>query len=120
MVVRHTPNEPDAPSGVLHVERRFGNSRDAESENLAVGVRGGTVNGIRPGETQAPISSRWSVTWNGNRLVIERSSYSGQGTAAQHVEEWSLQRKNALLITMTDRARGSLQPKTVRLIYRRR
>jgi len=40
MTVRHTPNEPDAPSGVLHVERRFGNSRDAESENLAVGVRG--------------------------------------------------------------------------------
>jgi len=62
MVVRHTPNEPDAPGGVLHVERRFGKSREVESEGLPIGIYGGTVNGIRPGETQASVSSRWSAT----------------------------------------------------------
>jgi hypothetical protein len=120
LTVWHTRNEPDAPGGVLHVERRFGNPRNIESESLPVGVTGGTVNGLRPNEMQAFVSSRWSVTWNGNRLVIEKSSYSGPGTAAQHVEEWSLTRKNTLLITMTDRIGGSMQPKTVTVIYRRR
>jgi len=120
MTVRHTPNEPDASGGLLHIERRFRDSLSVESESLAVGVFSGTVNGIRPGETEAFVSSRMSVTWNGNRLVIEKSSYSGPGTAAQHVEEWSLSRGNTLLITMSDRVGGSLQPKTVRVIYRRR
>jgi hypothetical protein len=122
LTVRRTSNELDAPSGVLHVERRFGNSGNIESESLLIGVRSGTVNGISPGSTQAfpSTSSRVSVTWNGSRLVIEKSSYSGPGTAAQHVEEWSLTGKNTLLITMTDRIRGSLQPKTVTVSYRRR
>ena len=121
LTVSHTRNEPDAPSGVLHVERRFGNSRNIESERLLIGVRSGTVNGISPGVTQAyPSTSHVSVAWNGSRLVIEKSSYSGPGTAAQHVEEWSLTRKNTLLITMTDRIGGSMQPKTATVVYRRR
>ena len=121
LTVWHKRNEPDAPSGVLHVERRFGNSGNIESESLLIGVRGGTVNGISPGSTQAyPSTSYVSVTWNGSRLVIEKSSYSGPGTAAQHVEEWSLGRKNTLVITMTDRIGGSMQPKTATVVYRRR
>jgi hypothetical protein len=120
MTVSHTPNEPDSAGGMLHIERRFENSRSIESESLPVGVRSGTVNGISPGSIQAFVSSRMSVTWNGNRLMIEKSSYSGPGTAAQHIEEWSLPRKNTLLITMTDRIGGSLQPKTATVIYRRR
>jgi hypothetical protein len=121
MLVRHTPDHPDAPGGVLHVERGFGKSGGIESETLLIGVYSGTVNGISRGSTQAyPLtSSRVSITWSGSRLVIEKSSYSGPGTAAQHVEEWSLTGKNILLITMTDRIGGSMQPKTRTVVYRR-
>ncbi len=98
----------------LLVERHYSNR--VESDSYDIGIVSGTVSGI--GERTIV-----TVTWQGERLVINTGKYSGPpqkpGPYSEHEEVWSLDPGGRLLIAITDRTSDS-QPATVRLTYQRR
>lgn len=67
-------------------------------------------------------STRLTVRWNGNTLVIERGTYSGQAQKpaknTERTEAWSLDPMGMLVITVTERSSG-VEPTTTRLVYRK-
>jgi hypothetical protein len=117
--VRGTPIEP--PLITLAVERD--SAAGVRSDLYTIGVAGGTTGGAigNPGVTtvghQAP-QTRFSTTWDGDSLVIETNAWTADaGSYSGHKEVWSLDVQGALLITVTDRGTG--EPKTATLLYRR-
>jgi hypothetical protein len=101
----------------LIVEREFADRVTTETHKIGVG--GGMVGGIAGG---ASFQSRFSVGWEGPRLVFERSSYSGAtrdaGPFWEHIEVWELDSAGMLVVTLTDRA-SDAAPKSNTVTYRR-
>jgi hypothetical protein len=64
-----------------------------------------------------------TVKWDGNALVFESGSYTGQrpetGTCAERREIWSLNADGRLRVAITTRSSGD-GSKDLTLIYRRR
>jgi hypothetical protein len=105
----------------LIVEREFADRVTTETHTIGVG--GGIVGGVAGGDLAgARYQSRFSVRWEGDRLVIERGSYSGQTRDAvpywEHTEEWEMDAAGMLVVTVTDRA-SDAAPKSNTFMYRR-
>ena len=120
--VKGTPIDP--PLITLAVERRLNSG--VHSELYTIGIEGGIVGGVvansgtgLSGQSQ---QTRFSTTWDGDKLVID-IRYSGRpvdlGAESEHKEVWSLDPLGALLLAITDRNPGT-EPTTTNLIYRRR
>jgi hypothetical protein len=102
------------PGAILVVERR---SKDGvHSERYRTGVRVFV-------ERRDGSNTRLSVRWDGDTLVIERDSYSGQTADSPpdtaHQELWSIDPNGMLVMTVADRSVGA-EPRTTKLVYRRR
>lgn len=113
---------PMAPAFMeLIIERDFGSYVRTDSYRL--GVQGGMVGGIVGGAAGGfSYQSRYSARWEGSRLVIETGSYSGPDQLAgpywEHAEEWELDSRGMLILTIVDRASG-VETKTDTFTYRR-
>lgn len=97
----------------LIVERELADRGTTETHHIGVG--GGSVGG-------GSYRSRFSVGWQGRRLVFERGSYSGPtrdaGPYWEHSEEWELDSAGMLVMSVTDRA-SDAAPKSNTFTYRR-
>ena len=109
----------------LTVEREF--VSDVRTDTYQIGVEGGTVGGMVPAGRETGSSAnisqtRFSVHWEGNRLVIETGSYSGPtrdaGPYTEHTEVWQLDDAGILILSVTDRGSG-IESKTKTLTYRK-
>jgi len=104
----------------LIVEREFADR--VTTETHAIGLQGGMVGGIVGGDADARYQSRFSVNWEGQRLVIHRSSYSGAtrdaGPYWERDEEWELDPAGMLVISVTDRA-SDTEPRSNAFNYSR-
>jgi hypothetical protein len=119
--VKGTPM--DSPLITLAVERRSNNG--GRSEVYTIGTVGGIVDGAVGNPGTGPggqRQTRFSTTWDGDKLVID-IRYSGRpvdaGADSEHKEIWSLDPQGALLLITTDRSPGT-EPTTINLTYRRR
>jgi hypothetical protein len=112
--------QPMAPFfSQLIVERKSVDHPRKDTYQLGVhGVRGGISGGIVGG---GGVQTRYSVRWEGDRLVIETGSYSGPGRQdgpySEHTEEWRLDREGLLILQLTDRSDKDQTSNT--LTYRR-
>jgi hypothetical protein len=112
--------QPMAPFfSQLIVERKFVDHPRKDTYQLGVhGVRGGISGGIIGG---GGVQTRYSVLWEGDRLVIETGSYSGpsrqDGPYWEHTEVWGLDREGQLVLSITDRSDKDQTSNT--LTYRR-
>jgi hypothetical protein len=116
---RGTPMEPFFKD--LIVDREF--ETEVRSETHHIGIVGGVVGGMARG-AQAPSKSpqsRFSVTWEGNRLVIETGTYSGptreDGPYRERTEVWSLDTNGRLVLAVTSRSSEASTTQSLR--YRR-
>jgi hypothetical protein len=77
------------------------------SESYRIGTEGGTVGIAGPGQNSSRSESRTSVLWQGDRLHIVVSRYSGlapdSGPQVEHSEEWWLDEQDKLHIVVLDR-----------------
>jgi hypothetical protein len=110
----------------LIVERQY--ATDVQRDTYKVGVSGGGVSGGIVGgsgsvSAGATLETRFSVTWDYDRLVILTSRDSGPTRESmshtEHNETWSLDARGQLVILATDRAPSS-SPVTTVLTYRKR
>jgi hypothetical protein len=66
--------------------------------------------------------TRFSVRWDGNRLVIDTGRYSGPtreaGPYTEHAEVWQLDAGGMLILSITDRGSG-IASTTNTLTYRK-
>jgi hypothetical protein len=102
------------------IDREFESARD--SETYLIGVVGGSVPGLNVHGVVAGPRRDWQVTWDGNTLVFESGSYTGEspgtGVWSERRETWSLDADGRLRVTIS--TRGSSDPsRTVTLMYRR-
>jgi hypothetical protein len=90
----------------LAVSRHFSDA--VRSETYQIGMMGGVVGGTVGGGV-AP-QSRFSTTWQGDRLVMETGTYSGStaesGPYTERIETWHLTAEPKLVITVTNRGSG--------------
>jgi hypothetical protein len=97
----------------LIVVRTFADHTQTDTYRL--GVQGGIVGG-------GP-QTRYSVRWEGNRLVIETGTYSGStrqaGPYTEHTEEWELDAAGMLVLSRTNR-RSNAEPSSDTLRCRRK
>jgi hypothetical protein len=102
------------------VERRVNSG--VHSELYTIGTEGGNVGGV-VGNSGTGLSgqsqqTRFSTTWDGDKLVID-IRYSGRpvdlGAESEHKEVWSLDPLGALMLAITDRNPGT-EPTTTNLI----
>jgi hypothetical protein len=105
----------------LIVEREFADRTTTETHKMGVG--GGIIGGVAGGDRAGTrFQSRFSVRWEGDRLVMERSSYAGStrdaGPSWEHTEEWQLNAAGMLVVTVTDRA-SDTETKSNTFTYRR-
>jgi hypothetical protein len=89
----------------------------AATDTYQIGVQGGVVGG---GGTE----SRYSVRWEGNRLVIETGSYSDparrDGPYSVHMEERQLDAAGRIVLSVTDRRSGAQETSnTLTLTYQK-
>jgi hypothetical protein len=122
LTVRHSLAPP--PASDLTIERE--SAAGVRSDSYRIGIVGGVVGGIDSAgrgfgpDGQRP-QSRFSVTWQGDELVIALADYSGStrdaGPWVEHTEVWSLDAEDTLRITATDRRPGE-PPVTRTLTYR--
>jgi len=98
------------------------------SESYQIGLGRGTVGGVDrtgrgPGPNGEVPGTEVLTKRDGDRLVIESSSYSGAtreaGPYTERKEVWSLDAEGALFITTTERS-SDVEPWTTNLTYRRR
>ena len=116
--VRGDPMEPFFRD--ITVERQFETS--TSSETHLIGVQGGTVSGVRADGSATGRTTHHAVKWDGNALVFESGSYTGQhpetGTWAERREVWSLEADGRLRVAISSRSSGD-GPRAVTLHYRR-
>ena len=90
--IRGTPVEP--PLITIAVDRQFASGE--RSDLYTVGVVGGTTAGVvgdvgGAGAGDQPSHTRFSTTWDGDRLVIETSAWAADaGSHSDHKEVWWL------------------------------
>ena len=105
----------------IAVDREF--ESGTGSETHLIGIVGGVVPGLtRDGSPRGP-TEHHAVTWDGNALVFESGTYTGEvretGAWAERREVWSFDPDGRLRVVVT--TRNSVDtPRTVRLVYRRR
>jgi len=118
--VRGTPIDP--PLITLAVERH--SSGGVHSDLYTIGLIGGTVSGVSGNTVGTGLGgraqTRFSTTWDGDRLVIENSYLGRPGDAVSSSahKEVSLDAQGTLSLVVTDRSTGT-EPITTNLIYRR-
>ena len=116
--VRGAPMEPFFRD--ITIERQF--ETGTHSENHLIGVQGGTVPGLRADGSPNGPTAHHAVSWDGNALVFESGSYSGQrpetGVWAERRETWSLDADGRLRLLITTRSSGD-GSKNITLVYRR-
>lgn len=94
--------EPMAPYfKEISIEREFANATRAETH--AIGVLGGAVSGTVGTGKPAGSRSHHAITWDGNALVFENGSYTGElpetGGWTERREVWSLDADGRLRVT---------------------
>ena len=125
-VMRPNPHgEPIAPSfSSIKIERQSETATTVETH--AIGVAGGTVGGIvntaaRPMPPR--VLSRHAVKWEGNRLVFELETSTGNtpgaGEWSERRETWALQPNGELAVDIATSSSGH-RARTVSATYRRR
>jgi hypothetical protein len=99
-------------------------SAGMRSDTFMIGIRGGTVGGgvSSTGARIRALSTRHAVTWNGDSLVFELGTSTGDapgtGDWTERRETWALQPNGELAITIA--TSGSAGPaQTVAALYRR-
>jgi hypothetical protein len=116
--VRGEPMEPFFRD--ITIERQFETS--ARSETHLIGVQGGVVPGIRAGGGPIGPTAHHAVKWDGNALVFESASYSGQrpetGVWTERREVWSRDPDGRLRVVITTRSSVDA-PTETRVVYRR-
>lgn len=116
--VRGDPMEPFF--GEIAIEREF--EIGTRSETHLIGVQGGTVSGLRADGSPTGPRTDHAVKWDGNALVFETGTYTGQypetGTWAERREIWSFEADGRLRVAITSRSSGD-GPRAVTLHYRR-
>jgi hypothetical protein len=104
----------------ITIERQF--ETGARSENHLIGVQGGTVSGLRADGIPAGPTNHHAVEWEGNTLVFESGSYTGQrpetGTWAERREIWSLDADGRLRVAIITSSSND-GSKDMTLMYRR-
>jgi hypothetical protein len=116
--VRGDPMEPFFRD--ITIERQF--ETGTHSENHLIGVQGGTVSGLRADGSPNGPTAHHAVRWDGNALVFESGSYTGQrsetGVWTERHEIWSLDADGRLRVVITTRSSGD-GSKNITLAYRR-
>jgi hypothetical protein len=104
----------------IAIDREF--ESGTRSETFTIGVVGGVVPGVRADGTPSGPRGHHAVKWDGNALVFESGSYSGEtpetGAWAERREVWTLDPDGRLRLTITTRSSDDVA-RTVALIYRR-
>ncbi len=104
----------------ITIERQFETA--TRSENHLIGVQGGTVPGLRADGSPNGPTDHHAVKWDGNALVFESGSYTGQrpetGTWAERREIWSLDADGRLRVAIITRSSDD-GSKNITLMYRR-
>jgi hypothetical protein len=100
----------------ITIERHF--VGDTRTDVYQIGLEGGKVFG-----GNAPIpQTRFSVRWDGDRLVIDTASYSGPsreaGPYTERSETWQLERQGTLRVTIDDRG-SAIESMSITTRYRR-
>jgi hypothetical protein len=116
--VRGDPMEPFFRD--ITIERQF--ETGTRSETHPIGVQGGTVSGLRADGSPSGPTAHHAVKWDGNALVFESGSYTGQrpetGVWSEHREIWSLDADGRLRVAITTRSSGD-GSRAITLQYRR-
>ena len=117
--VRGDPMEPFFRD--ITIERQF--ETGTRSETHLIGVQGGTVPGLGADGSPNGPTAHHAVKWDGNALVFESGSHTGQrpetGKWAERREIWSLDADGRLRVAITTRSSGD-SSKDITLMYRRR
>ena len=104
----------------INIDREF--ESVTRSETHQIGVMTGVVPGVHPDGSPDGPSRHHAVKWDGNALVFESGSYTGQtreaGVWAERREVWSLDLDDRLRVVITIRGSGDVS-NTVTLLYRR-
>lgn len=104
----------------ISIERQFETS--TRSETHVIGVQGGTVRGLRADGSPNGPTAHHAVRWDGNALVFESGSDTGQrsetGVWTERREIWSLDADGRLRVVITTRSSGD-GSKAITLQYRR-
>lgn len=122
LVRTNVRGEPMAPYfKEIAIEREFATA--TRSETHAIGIVGGSVSGIAGTGTPAGPRSHHAVKWDGNALVFEHGSYTGElaetGVWSERREVWSLEPDGRLRVTISSRGSADLSGTTTNLTYRR-
>ncbi len=116
--VRREPMQPFFRD--ITIERQFETA--TRSENHLIGVQGGTVPGLRADGSPNGPTDHHAVKWDGNALVFESGSYTGQrpetGTWAERREIWSLDADGRVRVAIITRSSDD-GSKNITLMYRR-
>jgi hypothetical protein len=116
--VRGDPMEPFFRD--ITIERQL--ETGTRTENHLIGIQGGTVSGLRADGSLNGPTARHAVRWDGNALVFESGSYSGQrpesGVWYERREMWSLDADGRLLVVITNRSSDDA-PRETTVAYRR-
>ena len=103
----------------ITIEREVEGS--TRSETHQIGVTGGVVSAPAAGGKAEP-HRHYAVSWDGNALVFDSGSHTGQkpetGVWAERREVWSLDSDGRLHVLITTRTSID-STKTVALVYRR-
>lgn len=124
IAVAKARGEPMQPQfNTITIERDFAAVK--RTDTYEIGVVGGFVGGMigdRRDPNGAPHGFH-SVEWVGMQLLFENATYSGRskssGPYTEHSELWSLERRDRLVITISDESSASPRT-TVTITYRRR
>jgi hypothetical protein len=125
--VRQTLAQATMPDGAarsffrdISITREFRTT--TASDIYQIGVIGGSVPGHRVGEAPTDPIRHHGVTWDGNALVFEGGSHTGQaretGVWTEWREVWTLDADGSLRVVITTRS-SDADPKNVTLLYRR-
>ena len=103
----------------ITIERHFESS--SRSETHRIGMQGGIVPGLHhDGSSNGP-TVRFSVRWEGQSLVFESGSHTGQlpedGVWSERREVWTLDPDGRLRVMITTRSSAD-DPTSVVLVYR--
>ena len=116
--VRGDPVEPFFRN--ISIVRQF--ETGTHSENHRIGVLSGTVPGLRADGSPHGPRAHHAVRWDGNALVLESGSYTGQGPETgvwtERREIWSLYPDGRLRVVITTRSSADAS-KNITLVYRR-
>ena len=116
--VRGDPMEPFFRD--ITIERQF--ETGTQSEIHLIGVQGGTMPGLRADGSANGPTGHHAVRWDGNALVFESASYTGQrpetGVWTERREIWSLDADSRLCVVIATRSSGD-GSRNIMLVYRR-